>query len=114
MKRIFLFTVFTTFISTFQTLSAQMKNIHITPEETTICYKINKSASTALRKQLHLSEEHTFQNIRTETDSLGIVMNVLNSITNVDVQELPVGAYYVLLKSPTGRVLDVKTLVKGE
>ena len=71
MKRIFLFTVFTTFISTFQTLSAQMKNIHITPEETTICYKINKSASTALRKQLHLSEEHTFQNIRTETDSFG-------------------------------------------
>ena len=45
---------------------------------------------------------------------MGIVMNVLNNITNVDVQELPAGAYYVLLKSPTGRVLDVKTLVKGE
>ena len=45
---------------------------------------------------------------------MGIVMNVLNNITNVDVQELPAGAYYVLLKSPTGKVLDVKTLVKGK
>ena len=30
---------------------------------------------------------------------------------NIEIQR---GAYYVLLKSPTGRVLDVKTLVKGE
>jgi len=43
-----------------------------------------------------------------------VTLNEPQGSVNVDVQELPAGAYYVLLKSPTGRVLDVKTLVKGE
>ena len=43
-----------------------------------------------------------------------VTLNEAQGSVNVDVQELPAGAYYVLLKSPIGRVLDVKTLVKGE
>ena len=43
-----------------------------------------------------------------------VTLNEAQGSVNVDVQELPAGAYYVLLKSPTGKVLDVKTLVKGE
>ncbi len=43
-----------------------------------------------------------------------VTLNEAQGSVNVDVQELPAGAYYVLLKSPTGRVLDVKTLVKGK
>ena len=53
------------------------------------------------------------------TNELGITQQIITlnepqgSLT-MEVQELPVGTYYVLLKSPGGRVLDVKTLVKGE
>ncbi|MBR5665251.1 MAG: S8 family peptidase, partial [Bacteroidales bacterium] len=43
-----------------------------------------------------------------------VMLNEPQGSETLDVQELPAGAYYVLLKSPTGRVLDVKTLVKGE
>ena len=53
------------------------------------------------------------------TNELGVIqqtviLNEPQGSVNVDVQGMPAGAYYVLLKSPTGRVLDIKTLVKGE
>ncbi len=43
-----------------------------------------------------------------------VTLNEPQGSATLDVQGLPAGAYYVLLKSPSGRVLDIKTLVKGE
>jgi hypothetical protein len=43
-----------------------------------------------------------------------VTLNEPQGSVTLDVQGLPAGAYYVLLKSPSGKVLDVKTLVKGE
>ena len=43
-----------------------------------------------------------------------VTLNEPQGSLSIEVQELPVGTYYVLLKSPSGRVLDVKILVKTE
>lgn len=43
-----------------------------------------------------------------------VTLNEPQGSVTLDVQGLPAGAYYVLLKSPSGKVLDIKTMVKGE
>ena len=53
------------------------------------------------------------------TNELGVVQQTITlhepqGSLNLELQELSTGAYYVLLKSPGGRVLDIKTLVKVE
>ena len=71
MKKFILFTAIVAFIGTIQTLNAQMKSVLITQEDANKCFQKNRSSALALKEQFRLSEEHAFQNIRTETDALG-------------------------------------------
>ena len=90
--------------------------VHVSEGEIVTLYPNPTNDNVHVEYQITGSYSNATIQITNETGVVlqGVTLNEPQGSLTMDVQELPSGAYYVLLKSPGGRVLDVKTLVKGE